>query len=131
MDCSYSWRVKLTEYGYCITNKDITNMTKTDEHEHIHGTSRNNVLDFTLAYNVTDWTSGYFGDIGGFIAYFSAPGQGEELRLVHISSNIYPVFSDVKTRVVLSGDQSTRVTIKTMHQNYLEAPYGLYKVFSL
>ena len=48
MDCSYSWRVKLTEYGYCITNKDITNMTKTDEHEHIHGTSRNNVLDFTL-----------------------------------------------------------------------------------
>ena len=21
MDCSYSWRVKLTEYGYCITNK--------------------------------------------------------------------------------------------------------------
>ena len=61
-------------------NKDITNMTKTDEHEHIHGTSRNNVLDFTLAYNVSDWTSGYFGDIGGFIAYFSAPGQGEELR---------------------------------------------------
>ena len=55
-------------------------MTKTDEHEHIHGTSRNNVLDFTLAYNVSDWTSGYFGDIGGFIAYFSAPGQGEELR---------------------------------------------------
>ena len=51
-----------------------------DEHEHIHGSSRNNVLDFTLAYNVTDWTSGYFGDIGGFIAYFSAPGQGEELR---------------------------------------------------
>ena len=32
------------------------------------------------AYNVSDWTSGYFGDIGGFIAYFSAPGQGEELR---------------------------------------------------
>ena len=34
------------------------------------------------------------------------------------------VLSDVKTRVVLSGHQSTRVTIKTMHQNYLEAPYG-------
>ena len=27
--------------------------------------------------------------------------------------------------MVLSGDQSTRVTIKTMHQNYLEPPYGL------
>ena len=52
-------------------------MTKTDN---IHGTNRNNVLDFTLGYNVSDWTSGYFGDIGGFIAYFSAPGQGEELR---------------------------------------------------
>ena len=80
MDCSYSWRVKLTEYGYCITNMVITNMTTRDQNGHIHGTNQMNVLDLTLAYNVSDWTSGYFGDIGGFIAYFSAPGQDEELR---------------------------------------------------
>ena len=36
--------------------------------------------DLTLAYNVSDWTSGYFGDIGGFIAYFSATAQDEKLR---------------------------------------------------
>ena len=73
-------RVKLTEYGYCITNMVVTNMTTRDQHDHIHGTNKMNVLDLTLAFNVSDWTSGYFGDIGGFIAYFSAPGQDEELR---------------------------------------------------
>ena len=67
--------------SYCITNMMITNMTTRDQSDHIHGTNKMNVLDLTLAYNVSDWTSGYFGDIGGFIAYFSAPGQDEELRL--------------------------------------------------
>ena len=68
-------------------------------------------MDITLAYNVTDWTAGYFGEIGGFIAYFSAPGQESELR-------------DIKTRVVLSGDQSTRVTLRSLHQLYLKPLLG-------
>ena len=40
------------------------------------------ILDLTQAYlTKSDWTSDYFGDIGGFNAYFSAPGQDEELKL--------------------------------------------------
>lgn len=69
------------------------------------------MVDITLAYNLSDWTAGYFGEIGGFIAYFSAPGQQMELR-------------DIKTRVVLSGDQSTRVTLRMLHQNNLPPPLG-------
>ena len=26
-DCSYSWDVKLTEFGYCISNKIINNLS--------------------------------------------------------------------------------------------------------
>ena len=49
------------------------------------------MLDVTLAYNESDWTAGYFGDIGGYIAFFTAPGQHTELR-------------DIRTRVVLRLD---------------------------
>ena len=49
------------------------------------------MLDVTLAYNESDWTAGYFGDIGGYIAFFTAPGQHTELR-------------DIRTRVVLRQD---------------------------
>jgi len=46
-----------------------------------------------------------------YTAYFGAAGLQTELR-------------DVKTRVVLSADQSTRVTLRTLHQNYLRPPLG-------
>ena len=104
----------MTEYGLCIRLKqakpkeDTTN--ESDGHEHGSEWS-NNELDITLAFNLSDWTAGYFGEIGGFIAYFSAPGQETELR-------------DTKTRVVLSGGQSTRITLRTLHLNKLEHPLG-------
>ena len=45
------------------------------------------------------------------VNFLSAPGQQTELR-------------DIKTRVVLGGDQSTRVTLRTLHQNNLPPPKG-------
>ena len=131
----------------------MTKETEADENDHLHGSeddTTNNILDITLAYNVTDWTAGYFGEIGGYTvgcmwpisyirnlqgsrnnqfffkkfvtfwswphapyytAYFGAAGSQTELR-------------DVKTRVVLSADQSTRVTLRTLHQTYLRPPLG-------
>ena len=105
--------VTLTEYGFCLSDRAISKQFHQDQQGHIHGTNAtvNRVMDITLAYNVSDWTAGYFGEIGGYIAYFSTLGQNSELR-------------DIKTRVVLSGDQSTRVTLRSLHQNYLEPPLG-------
>ena len=104
----------MTEYGLCIRFKQAKPKedTPNESDGHVHGSEwTTNELDITLAFNLSDWTAGYFGEIGGFIAYFSAPGQVTELR-------------DTKTRVVLSGGQSTRVTLRTLHLNKLEHPLG-------
>ena len=102
--------VTITEYGFCMSDQRLDIAPSHDGH--IHGSSKTHkMLDITLAYNLSDWTAGYFGEIGGFTAYFNAPGQATELR-------------DVKTRVVLSGKQSTRVTLRTLHENNLTPPLG-------
>ena len=104
--------MSLTEYGFCLSDKALHKKYNRDRVGHIHANKTSNMnMDITLAYNVSDWTAGYFGDIGGYIAYFTPPGQRIELR-------------DVKTRVVLSGGQSTRVTLRATHQNYLKPPAG-------
>lgn len=102
--------VAITEFGFCITDRKNSKVDPTDGH--IHGDEvSNKMLDITLAFNLSDWTAGYFGEIGGYIAYFSPPGQETELR-------------DIKTRVVLSGGQSTRITLRTMHQLSMPPPLG-------
>ena len=61
--------MKLTEYGFCLSDSQMTKETEADENDHLHGSeddTTNNILDITLAYNVTDWTAGYFGEIGGY-----------------------------------------------------------------
>ena len=99
-----------TEFGFCMSDKQLQVEIARDGHLHGSGTSTK-MLDITLAYNLSDWTAGYFGDIGGYTAYFSAPGQASELR-------------DIKTRVVLSSKQSTRVTLRTWHAKNLTPPLG-------
>ena len=105
--------MKLTEFGFCIADKKLGLQVHRDKAGHYHGMrpSSNTILDIILAYNLSDWTAGYYGEIGGYTAYFSAPGAEIELR-------------DMMTRVVLSADQSTRVTFRTLHENYLQAPLG-------
>ena len=84
----------LTEYGFCIS--DISHQMEAGEDGHIHGTEKsNNVLDITLAYNITDWTAGYFGEIGGYIAYFResssicTSSMGQDGRPIHINILTY------------------------------------------
>ena len=105
--------MSLTEYGFCLSDQVIHEHYDRDQRGHIHApnSTSNMNMDITLAYNVSDWVAGYFGDIGGYIAYFTPPGQRSELR-------------DIKTRVVLSAGQSTRVTLRAIHQNYLRPPAG-------
>ena len=99
-----------TEFGFCITSKTTTPDLASDGH--IHGDDvSTEMIDVTLAYNLSDWTAGYFGEIGGYIAYFSAPGHQTELR-------------DVENQVVLSGGQSTRITLRTLHQINMPPPLG-------
>ena len=96
-----------------MSDKKLGIQVHVDKAGHYHGMrqSSNTVLDIILAYNLSDWTAGYYGEIGGYTAYFSAPGAENELR-------------DTMTRVVLSADQSTRVTLRTLHKNYLQPPLG-------
>ena len=94
------FKVVLTEYGFCITDTNIGPIYQPDKTDgHLHGTNTSTkMLDITLAYNISDWTAGYCGEIGGFTAYFSPPGERSELR-------------DIKTKVMLR-----RVEKKDSHQ---------------
>lgn len=107
--------VSLTEFGFCLSDRTTQLAVHRDMLGHYHAKKHyqtsNTVLDITLAYNVSDWTAGYYGDIGGYMVYFGACGAETELR-------------DTKTRVVLSGDESTRVTLRTLHKSYLPLPMG-------
>ena len=103
--------VKLTEFGFCMSDIKMGVTLNSDTDGHFHGMRRSSTLDIILAFNLSDWTAGYYGEIGGYTAYFSPPKAEIELR-------------DMRTRVVLSADQSTRVTLRTLHKNYLQPPLG-------
>ena len=71
---------------------------------------RRSSFDVVLAYNSSDWTSGYMGTLGGFTAFFTIPGSSGELSHV--------------PRAILTDGTSTRVIINQVHRKELGYPYG-------
>lgn len=109
------WILGLSRKSTSDTNTDgeLSDVIINRLHSHAKENEfRRSSFDVILAYNFSDWSSGYMGTLGGFTAFFTIPGSQSSGELSHVP------------RAMLPDGISTRVIINQVHQDELGYPYG-------